>query len=156
MRNGIVNSSVLLGFVLCISVMGQIGKINGDERPTGCAENEARLDQVGISVTEDVNSQSVLIILARLGDGESSLSLNKGRLYNAREYILSRFKGIRRDRIIVAEGETVAGFGRVTFYFNGKLIDQLLVKKNDRLCVDCCEHRLFPPYKSGKKSKPKS
>jgi hypothetical protein len=127
--------------------------------PTGCEENEARLDRILMQIKEQEDPESVLIIIARLGDGEKSLEISRRRLHNAKEYLLIRpaTPSIPRNKIITATGDGTSGLGRVEFYFGGKLIEELLVGKNKNLCVDCCENHEIKPYRktSDKKAKVK-
>ena len=124
-----------------------------DTWASGCEENEARLDgivakwspQPGITSGEPGITKT-LIIIAHPGSGEYSRNIMRHRLHNAREYLLYR-KPAERKNIIVAEGEKRVGLGSVAFYLDGEVIDELFVKKNKSLCVDCCENNLIPPYK---------
>lgn len=140
----------LIVFVVCVGVFlfPLLGQTSSNERNrlTGCEENEARLDKISLSFSEKSGPENVLIIIARQGDGESSKQINLHRLHNAKEYILYRVPAIQRNRVVVAEGEKVAGLGKVEFYLNGKLIDFLLVAKNRPLCVDCCENNRIPAF----------
>lgn len=126
-----------------------------DEHPANCEINEARLDGVSISASNRITPDDVLIIIARLGDGEKSEELSRRRLYNAREYILLKQPALK-NKIITAVGDKAIGYGRVEFYFGGKLIDLLFVPKNKNLCVDCCEDYAIKPYKSQQKVKRKA
>ncbi len=145
--------TIFLGCLICPEFYGQASKLMEAHKPTGCEENEARLDKIALSFSSKPDLDHVLIIIARLGDGESSSVINRHRLHNAKEYILSRMPSIQRDRIIVAQGEEITGFGRVEFYSNGTRIDYLLVGKNQSLCVDCCENNRIPPFKDREKKK---
>jgi hypothetical protein len=79
----------------------------------------------------------VIIAIARLGKGETSRELNRRRLYSVQAY-LSKRAGVPEKSIVVGEGEPTAGYGRVELYAGGKLINLLLVQRNETLCVECC------------------
>jgi hypothetical protein len=47
---------------------------------------------------------------------------------------------------VIAEGESVNGFGRIEVYWNGKIVGALFAEPNRDLCVDCCgpDKRYYP------------
>jgi hypothetical protein len=139
---------VLLGILCCQAqpIYGQVKDSSRSEFVTSCEENEAKLDQISKLVADDTDVESFLVVIAHAGSGELSTDLISNRLYNATEYVLVRSPSIRRQRIITARGEKTSGLGRVDFYFNGKIVEQLFAKKNRTLCVDCCENDPIPPY----------
>lgn len=133
--------------ILCISnLTAQDGYV---AIPTSCEENEARLDMILMQFEKQKDPDNVLIIIARLGKGEKSLETSRRRLHNAKEYLLIRPASpiIPRNKIITAIGDRTSGFGRVELYFGGKLVDQLIVRKNGNLCVDCCQNHQIKPYR---------
>lgn len=68
----------------------------------------------------------LVIVIARLGDGEHTKMLNRRRLHNARVY-LTEFDWRRGpETVITAEGESVKGYGRLELYVQGKLFRVLL------------------------------
>jgi hypothetical protein len=99
------------------------------ERPFNCEINFQRLERVRNMLRGQTNQRAVVIILARLGDGEKRRGLNRRRLNNVREG-LSLTLSIEPERIVIGEGERVRGYGRVEFYLGGALAGALLVKKN--------------------------
>ena len=144
--------------ILCVfnlKAQNKTSNATTDGSPTNCEINQARLDEVSISASDQNRPDDVLIIIARLGDGEKSDELSRHRLYNAREYILLKQPALK-DKIITAVADKTNGYGRVEFYYDGKLIDRLLVPKNKSLCVDCCEDYAIKPYKSQRKVKRKA
>jgi hypothetical protein len=58
------------------------------------------------AAVEQIKRGGVLVVVARLGDGEGSRELNRRRLYNVREYLKER-GGLAADKIVAAEGERV-------------------------------------------------
>jgi hypothetical protein len=117
--------------------------------PTGCEENEARLDLILMQIEKQKDPANVLIIIARPGEGEKSLETSRCRLHNAKEYLLIRPESpiIPGNKIITALGDRTRGLGRVELYFGGKLMTQLIVGKNGSLCVDCCQNHQIKPYR---------
>ena len=112
--------------------------------PENCEEHSATLDMMRNEVLWGSGKDSLVIAVARLGNGEISRELNRRRLYNLgvhwKDY------GLPAERLILAEGERVKGYGRLELYVSGKLFDVLLVKRGKDLCVDCCDidERLYP------------
>jgi hypothetical protein len=104
-----------------------------------CETNSLHLNQLRRQLLDE---EHLVIVIARLGDGESSKTLLKRRLHNARTLLNS-------DSVIVAEGEHVQGQGRVEFYVDGKPYLLSLVKKGKDICVTCCDpvDNLYPWYK---------
>jgi hypothetical protein len=92
----------------------------------------------------------VVIAIARLGTGEVSKGLSRRRLENVRVYL--RDQGLSEERLIVAEGEKLKGYGRVEMYVAGKLIKSLLANRNKDLCVDCCDiDERYYPYRKDRR-----
>src|SRR5262249_54392719 len=98
--------------------------------------------------------EGLIIIIARLGDGEYNRELNRRRLHNTRVY-LTEFDWHRKpETVVTAEGDRVQGYGRVELYVRGKLYRVLPVKRNRDLLVGSCEpnderpvsaeHNLYP------------
>ncbi len=100
-----------------------------------CEENSAWLDLLMQRLAEGNKPERVFVI-ARLGKGENASFLNRRRLHNARTYLMNRLKP---ESIVVAEGERVAGEGRVEFYVGSELTLVSLVQRGEDLCVNCFE-----------------
>lgn len=92
-----------------------------------------RLDFIAIAAEEAGKDQTVIII-ARLGAGETSRKLVGNRLRQVADYLNGR---ILRERIITAEGERVRGLGLLEFYVGGKLHSTFKVKRNRGLVAGC-------------------
>lgn len=106
-----------------------------EARPINCEHNIARLDTADGNAGED----GLIILIARLGKGESNPELNRRRLHSARIY-LSAYRGVRAaETIVTAEGERARGYGRVEIYVAGKLFDTLAVRRNADMSVGSCE-----------------
>jgi hypothetical protein len=122
--------------------------------PQNCETNAVYLAQVKELMKTDQDDR--LIVSARLGSRETRQDLNRRRLYNVRLKLTEEL-GVPKERIIIAEGERVADFGRVEFYFGGQLIGALLASRLEDLCVGCCDaDERFYPYKGKARSKSRS
>ncbi len=98
-----------------------------------CEGIMTRLDLIAIAADEAGKDQTIIII-ARLGSGESSRHLIRGRLRQVADYLNRR---VSRDRIITAEGERVRGPGQLEFYVGGKLHSVFKLKRNRNLVKGC-------------------
>jgi hypothetical protein len=107
-----------------------------DEQPSGpyvaagvdCnAEEHAKslLDHAALNAGEDKS----LIIVARLGRGESSRNLIRRRLSAPSKYLVDT-RGVSKSRVITAEGERVRGPGQVEVYVGGELRIIFKMKQN--------------------------
>ena len=92
-----------------------------------------RLDFIAIAAEEAGKGQTVIII-ARLGTGETSRKLVGNRLRQVADYVNRR---IPMERIITAEGERVRGLGLLEFYVGGRLHSIFKVKRNRDLVAGC-------------------
>ena len=86
---------------------------------------KARLDML----RNEVGGEGVIILVARLGDGEKSRKVNRERLYNVWSY-LHHAGQFPESRIVKAEGERARGRGRVDLYAKGKLMLVLTGRRN--------------------------
>jgi hypothetical protein len=101
--------------------------------PDGCEMNSSSLN---IVAKDELPRDGVVIAIARLGNGETSRLLNQRRLLGVKGGLIK--SGLPEQRIVIAEGERVIGYGRVELYSAGKLQMTLLAFPNKVLCVDCC------------------
>ena len=95
-----------------------------------------RLDFVAVAAQEAGKDQTVIII-ARLGSGESSRGLSRSRLKQVADYLNRR---LARERIIPVEGVRVKGLGQLEFYVGGKLNIVFKVRRNRDLVRGCGEN----------------
>lgn len=96
-----------------------------NEWPVECEGAAARLDFAVID-TKKLEG-AYLIIIARLGTGETSSRLNLVRLAVAEEYVLRRGSDLK---YVLAQGTRVKGLGRLELYVGGKLKEILPLEKN--------------------------
>jgi hypothetical protein len=149
----------LFGLVLVMLMAGNISfaQARSEETqlaqttPGDCELNAAALDSVRSEAREESNKDGVVLVIARLGNGETSRVHNRRRLLVAKNY-LSKY-GLPAQKIITAEGQRVNGYGRVELYVSGKLQVVLLANRNKTMCVKCCDpdEADFYPYRRGKK-----
>jgi hypothetical protein len=101
--------------------------------PFNCESNSATVDAVHNAAGKD----GLIIVVARLGDGEQNRNLNRLRLTTVAKYFTNEW---RRDAktVVLAEGERIRGFGRVEFYVNGKLTVVLAAKRRQPLRLTNC------------------
>lgn len=97
--------------------------------------NSARLDFLA---NEQLSTKERVFIIARLGRGETARSLNLKRLKAAWLYLV-KTRGIKKEQIILAEGERVANEGRVEFYLGSKLMIISLAQRGRNISFNCCE-----------------
>ena len=111
---------------------GTIPSSQVETKPTNCEFN--------ISVLTGAHQKAgdnLVIMIARLGTGETLRNLNTRRLHNARTF-LTEFGQRAPQTIVTAEGDGVDGYGRVELYVNGKLFHVLMIGQNDDLAVGAC------------------
>jgi hypothetical protein len=122
------------------------------EKPMNCEENVLHLDILAELTTVEGPPDGVLIVIARLGDGERSQELNRRRLYNVRVALMNN-RRIDTQRLVLTSGDRVRGYGRVEFYLGGKLMGGLRVARGKDLCVACCDidDRYYPYLKDKKR-----
>ncbi len=85
-------------------------------------------------LAQGVSEGEGIILIARLGDGESSRSLSRRRLQVVRDYLpvnpgLNR-QPIPDENIITAYGKRVRGRGRIEAYVRGKLFMIFMFGRN--------------------------
>ena len=118
---------------------------------SACEVNAATFDTFANIL---LSSQQRLFIVARLGSGESSIELNRRRLYNVRTYFKEGWPKVAPERFVFAQGDRVEGEGRIEFYMGSQLFQISLVKRGRDICVDCCDYPDPRYYGAGKKDKP--
>jgi hypothetical protein len=96
-----------------------------DQWPMECEGAATRLDLAVVN-TKKIEG-AYLILVARLGTGESSRSLNQARLSGVEEYVLRRGSDLK---YVLAQGSRVKGLGRLEIYVGGQLAEIMPLRKN--------------------------
>lgn len=96
-----------------------------DQWPMECEGAATRLDFAVVN-TRKIEG-AYLILIARLGTGESSRTLNQARLSGVEEYVLRRGSDLK---YVLAQGSRVKGLGRIEIYVGGQLADIMPLRKN--------------------------
>lgn len=109
--------------------------IQMETKPTNCEFHIATLD----AAHKQAGADGLVIVIARLGDGEQRQQLNRRRLYDVRTYLVE-FDHRSPQTIITAEGERVKGYGRVELYVGGKLFYMLMIRPNADFAVGSCSY----------------
>jgi hypothetical protein len=133
-------------FCLLITASPVIAQVNQSKvEPYNCEYNSQVLDNIHHLVGE----KGLIIVIARLGDGESSRALNRRRLQNVRAYLTE--SGWKRDpqTLVLAEGERVKGYGRIELYIHGNLFTVLGVNRDRDFAAGSCH-----PIRDAKRQKP--
>ena len=106
--------------------------------PRNCEDNVFVLNATHVAANA-TGPDTLIIAIARLGDGERRRELNRRRLHNVRVF-LTQLQKHKASTVIIAEGEPVSGHGRVELYVGGRLFQVIAIKTNDDLLVSAtCE-----------------
>jgi hypothetical protein len=128
-----VSLLLVASFVASAQVKGTVPSSQVETKPTNCEFNISVLTGAHRVAGED----GLVIMIARLGNGERRRELNRRRLHNARTF-LTEFGQRAPQTIVTAEGERVDGYGRVELYIGGKLFHVLMSYPNADLPVGAC------------------
>lgn len=111
----------------------QTGKKSQENKVLNC-EDAQRI----VSTINNLKVNDNLIIISRMGKKETNKLIGRKRLEDIKSYLENAWK---RDpqTIILAEGERVAGKGRIDFYVVGILFDSLVADKNKSIQIRCSE-----------------
>jgi hypothetical protein len=110
-----------------------------DAKPAQCQFRTPMLDYID----QDAKTDGLIIVIARLGDGDIRPNLNWRRLYNVRAY-WTEFRRRKSETIILAEGARVKGYGQMEFYLGGNLVYVLKIARNSDVWFGDC----YPPEDS--------
>jgi hypothetical protein len=108
------------------------------ERPLNCELNLLYQNLVMEEAIRETKNGGVLVVIGRSGSGESSRTIMRRRLLNVRQYFDERAQRLDPQKVVIAQGDAVKGFGRLEFYINGILFQRLMFPKNDYICISCC------------------
>ena len=128
-------AKVFFTFCLLLAAHPIVAQVKQNKvEPYNCGYNSHILDTVHHLGGE----KHLIIVIARLGDGEKNRALNRRRLHSVRAYLTE--SGWKRDpqTIILAEGERVKGYGRIEFYIYGGLYTVLGVHRNRDFAAGGC------------------
>ena len=95
--------------------------VNGDSNE----DSKAALDLVA----ETAGEGKLIIMIARLGNGESNRKLSWRRLQTAGSFLES-VRAVPKQRMVLAEGEVMRGQGRIEVYLDGKLYMIIVSARN--------------------------
>jgi hypothetical protein len=133
-----------LFFSCCIVVSGQTPPLEPinladfvNRKPEPCESRSAAMD----GITQKTSTNEAVIVIARLGVGETKPNLNWRRLENVRAYWTQALPPEARrksETIILAAGERVIGYGRLEFYVAGKLVWLINTPRNADLDFGDC------------------
>ena len=112
---------------------GTIPSSQVETKPTNCEFNVSVLT----GGHRQAGENGLVIMIARLGTGETRRELNSRRLHNARTFLVE-FGQRAPQTIVTGEGDRIAGFGRVELYVGGKLFHVLMIRANDDLAIGAC------------------
>jgi hypothetical protein len=138
-----MKSSLLLIFLLatCSDVLAQGRQFQMPAKPVNCESDIAILDDA----SNQAGDRDLIIVIARLVDGDQNRDLNRRRLHNVRTY-LTQWDGRRNPaNVITAQGDRVKRYGRVELYVAGKLHWVVLIWPNADLIVGSCTYEINSP-----------
>jgi hypothetical protein len=138
---------VIFGFLSCPAAAAQQPPLEpvklsdfANAKPGRCEYRTAIL----VGIHQKTPADETIMVIARLGDGETRPNLSWRRLHNVRvywtEYLYKEY-GRKPETIILAEGEKVKGLGQLEFYVGGKLVEVMKVARNADLSIGSC----YPP-----------
>jgi hypothetical protein len=96
-----------------------------DQWPMECEGAATRLDFAVVNTRK--LEGAYLILIARLGTGEFSSSLNQARLSGVEEYVRRMGSDLK---YVLAQGSRVKGLGRIEIYVGGQLAEIMPLRKN--------------------------
>ncbi|MBL8182184.1 MAG: hypothetical protein JNL64_11320 [Blastocatellia bacterium] len=109
------------------------GQTGGDT----CEEATFKLDSVRNFFAKS-SDESSLIVIAELAKIESNKRISEKRLTTVRAYLNSI--GLSSERIVLATSIKKAKVAALSFYFGGKLINEIRIPKSGVLKVGGCDH----------------
>jgi hypothetical protein len=143
---------VVAALAMVSRVDGQINEFNGHSlekaSPTNCEDNAVEIESQAKNIIDKLKTENgLLILISFLGSDEKNRTMSQRRLFNLKTRLQNL--GVPEQKIIIAEGQRVKGYGKVISYFNGKPVGFLVVPKNKDVCVACCgPDERFYPYKA--------
>lgn len=142
-NNSIISSAIKISF-LCLMCFLSLSILNAQTNqsenapldfPEGPVTCEGWLTRIAEASREwEKNRDATLIIIARLGNGESR-RVNLKRIKTLKEYILNPKYEIKA---IFAEGDRTNDLGLVEFYVDGKLFNAVAVRQKQDIPLRFC------------------
>lgn len=108
-----------------------------NDRILNC-EMELLTQDAVLSKALELQGGGILIVVIRPGTRETSAELTRRRLFNVKKYFSDRGKELPTSKVLFTIGEPVIGYGRVQYYLDGKLLQQLVFPTNGYICHSCC------------------
>lgn len=108
-----------------------------ETEPTIVTKENCEMNIIGIANLAAIiaTSSDVLFIVAHLGDGENSRSLNLLRLNTIRNrFSFMSSKKLFGERIFFVEGKPVTGKGRIEFYMRGEVWQISFMERGQNIC----------------------
>ena len=99
---------------------------------SNCDNTKALFDLIA----QTAGAEETIIVIGRLGRGESSRELVRHRMRNLQDFVYM-VRGVAKERVVLAEGEPVNGLGQVDVYVKGKLIVVFRLKRNRDFLTNC-------------------
>jgi hypothetical protein len=125
----------LIFFAGCLVVSGSSAQVPAPTKPifVNGSNNETAKANIAL-LAQSADEGDLIILIARLGDRETSNGLSRRRLRNVRDYLpvnpgLNRMP-IPDKNIITATGDRASGKGRIEAYLRGKLFMIFVFERN--------------------------
>lgn len=128
--------AVSLCFFIPQKVFGQIEADNIIDDKYSCEEHIAAYDNIFNTANNPPYPEPIIVIIARLGDGESSPKLNQQRLAIAKKSLVFPID-YPAKKIVTAQGDKIKGKGQVEFYVNGRFLTAFKVGRKKNLKGRC-------------------
>lgn len=127
-------------FILCclfsIESIGQIKAETVIESDDNCEKHIAAYDNIKMFAENPPYPEPIIVIIARLGDRESSPKLNQQRLAIAKKSLVFPID-YPAEKIVTAQGDKIKGKGQVEFYVNGRFLIAFKVGRKKNLKGRC-------------------
>lgn len=137
-------------FAACESVKAQQSSTEAQIVKADGNAGELNSLYLDVLTNEQRSTNELVFVIARLGRGETARSLSLNRLRSAHLYLVESGR-IKREQVILAEGELIAGEGRVEFYLGGRLILVSLAERGRNVSLMCCEGYIPPRKKRSRR-----
>ncbi len=146
MNRVLAASKIIKISLLAMLCFGVSQVVNGQEAPPFESPKTPVNCEMALSYVNDAlvryssktsNTDSFLIVIFRLGDGENFPNLNLKRMETLKSYIQSVDKK-QNIKAVFAQGERVKGLGTIEIYMDGKLLYSLPIEKRRNLDITSC------------------